>query len=148
MASHIQDKQVFSTSSPWEASIGYYRAVRRGNQIFVAGSTATDPTSAPEAPQVRFPGDARQQTVLILKEIVQAIQAVGGKGAEDVVRCKMYVSRKEDCSAVAAGFKEILGKDDSTGIGTVATMVVVSGFVDDEMLVEIEVDAITDSFSS
>lgn len=146
MASHIQDKQVFSTSSPWEASIGYYRAVRRGNQIFVAGSTATNPNSPnspPEAPQVRFPGDARQQTVLILKEIIQAVQAVGGKGAEDVVRCKMYVSRKENCSAVAAGFKEILGKDDASGIGVVATMIVVSGFVDDDMLVEIEVDAIT-----
>ena len=141
MALHAQ-KQVFSTSSPWEAKIGYYRAVRHGSQIFVAGSTAADPNSPPEAPKVRFPGDARKQTILILEEILQAIQAVGGKGAENVVRCKMYVRRKEDCSAVAAGFKEILGKDEARKIGTVATMVIVSGFVDDEMLVEIEVDAI------
>ncbi|KAJ5223649.1 hypothetical protein N7468_008191 [Penicillium chermesinum] len=144
MASKAQSKQLFSTSSPWEVSIGYYRAIRRGNLIFVAGSTATDPTSPPEAPKVRFPGDARRQTILILQEIIQAIQAVGGKGAEDVVRCKMYVRRKEDTSAVAAGFKEILGQDGTGRIGTTATMIVVNGFVDDEMLVEIEVDAIAD----
>lgn len=139
-------KQFYSTSSPWEARIGYYRAVRHGQNIYVSGSTATDPTSPPEAPLVRFPGDARQQTRVILEEIIQAIQAVGGRGAESIVRCKMFVSRKEDCGAVGEGFREVLGKQKGKRIGVAATMIVVAnGFVDDEMLVEIEVDAVAES---
>ncbi|KAJ5191631.1 Chitin synthase C [Penicillium cinerascens] len=139
-------KQFFSTSSPWEARVGYYRAVRHGGQIYVAGSTAADPDSSPEAPRVRFPGDALQQTRVILQEIIQAIQAVGGRGAESIVRCKLYVSRKEDCAAVGQGFKDVLGKDNGEQIGAAATMIVVAnGFVDDDMLVEIEVDAIAES---
>ncbi|KAJ5735879.1 Chitin synthase C [Penicillium malachiteum] len=138
-------KQFHSTSSPWEARIGYYRAVRRGNQIFVSGSTAADPDSPPEAPTVRFPGDARQQTRLILSEIIQAIQAVGGQGAESIVRCRMFVSRKEDCTAVGEGFREILGKHHGGQVGAAATMIVVAnGFVDDNMLVEIEANAIVE----
>lgn len=138
-------KRLFSTSSPWEARIGYYRAVRHGRQIYVAGSTAADPSSSPEAPRVRFPGDARQQTRVILEEIVQAVQAVGGRGAESIVRCRMFVSRKEDCGAVGEGFRDVLGKHLGDQIGAVATMIVVAnGFVDDEMLVEIEVDAIAE----
>lgn len=138
-------KRFFSTSSPWEARIGYYRAIRHDHQIYVAGSTAADPNSPPEAPRVRFPGDARQQTRVILEEIIQAIRAVGGRGAESIVRCKMFVSRKEDCGAVGEGFRDVLGKQNGEQIGAAATMIVVAnGFVDDEMLVEIEVDAIAD----
>lgn len=138
-------KRFHSTSSPWEARIGYYRAVRHGRQISVAGSTAADPHSPPEAPRVRFPSDARQQTRVVLEEIIQAIQAVGGRGAESVVRCRMFVSRKEDCGAVGEGFREILGRHNGDQVGAVATMIVVAnGFVDDDMLVEIEVDAIAE----
>ncbi|KAJ5665172.1 Chitin synthase C [Penicillium sp. IBT 18751x] len=138
-------KQFFSTSSPWEARFGYYRAVRRGQLIYVAGSTAADPNSPPDAPRVRFPGDARQQTHVILGEIIQAIQAVGGQGAESIVRCKMFVSRKEDCDAVGEGFRDVLGKENGDQIGAAATMIVVAnGFVDDDMLVEIEVDAVAE----
>lgn len=140
-----QKKQFYSTSSPWEDRFGYYRAVRHGQHIYVSGSTAADPTSPPEAPRVRFPGDALQQTRVILEEIVQAIQAVGGQGAESIVRCKMFVSRKEDCGAVGEGFREVLGKHNGGQFGAAATMIVVAdGFVDDQMLVEIEVDAVAE----
>lgn len=140
-----EKKRVYSTSSPWEARFGYYRAVRCGQHIFVSGSTAADPDSPPEAPRVRFPGDARQQTRVTLEEIIQAIQAVGGKGAESVVRCRMFVSRKEDCGVVGEAFREVLGKQNGGQVGTAATMIVVANsFVDDDMLVEIEVDAIAE----
>lgn len=139
------NKRFYSTSSPWEARFGYYRAVRHGQHIFVSGSTAADPDSPPEAPRVRYPGDARQQTRITLEEIIEAIQAVGGKGAENIVRCRMFVSRKEDCGVVGEAFREVLGKQNGGQVGAAATMIVVTNsFVDDDMLVEIEVDAIAD----
>ncbi|KAJ5745352.1 Chitin synthase C [Penicillium odoratum] len=141
----MTSKQFYSTASPWEARIGYYRAVRRGNLIWVSGSTSADPNSLLSAAQVRFPGDAKQQTRLVLQEIIEAIQAVGGKGAESIVRCRMFVSRKEDCGVVGEAFRELLGKDHGGQIGTAATMIVVAdGFVDDNMLVEIEADAVAE----
>ncbi|KAL4737339.1 hypothetical protein BDV11DRAFT_206861 [Aspergillus similis] len=139
----------YSTSSPFEERIGYYRAVRHGQHIFVSGTTAVDPASPAHAPQILFPNDARQQTRVALQECIKAIQALGGKGAEDVVRVRMFVSRHEDCTAVGQGFTETLGRGSRPGIGAAATMLVVrDGFVDERMLVEIEVDAMLDDTES
>lgn len=141
-------KTCFATSSPYEEKIGYYRAVRHGNQIFVSGTTSVDPYSPTNAPQVLHPEDARQQTRVALEESIRAIQGLGGKGAEEIVRVKMFVSRHEDCEAVGQGFSEILGKHNRGGsgmIGAAATMIVVNGgFINKEMLVEIEVDAVVE----
>ncbi|KAE8138453.1 Endoribonuclease L-PSP/chorismate mutase-like protein [Aspergillus pseudotamarii] len=135
-------KQVYATSSPFEEKIGYYRAVRHGRHIFVSGTTAVDPASPSDAPQILFPGDARQQTRVALQECIRAVQALGGKGAENVVRVRMFVSRHKDCVAVGEGYTEVLGRASHPGVGAAATMVVVNGFVDERMLVEVEVDAI------
>ncbi|PYH87757.1 YjgF-like protein [Aspergillus ellipticus CBS 707.79] len=141
-------KQLHATPSPYEAQIGYYRAIRHGTQIFVAGTTAIDPTSPPSCPQILFPGDAKQQTCVALEESIRAIQALGGQGAQSVVRVKMFVSRREDCKAVGEGFREVLGKGNSSQgdgvVGAVATMVVVGGFVHEDMLVEVEVDGVVE----
>ncbi|KAJ5919939.1 hypothetical protein N7454_009774 [Penicillium verhagenii] len=138
-------KQFYSTTSVWEARIGYYRAVRRGDLIWVSGTTSVDPVSTASPPLVRFPGDAREQTRVVLNEIIEAIQAVGGRGAESIVRCRMFVNKQEDCGAVGEVFREILGKGRGGQIGAAATMIVVpGGFVDDNMLVEIEADALAD----
>lgn len=141
-ASAALKKQYYSTSSPFEAQVGYYRAVRHGQHILVSGTTAVDPESSPTAPQILFPGDARQQTRVALMESINAVKALGGTAAS-IVRTRMYVSRHEDCPAVLAGFRETLGRYEA-GIGTTATMVAVNGFVDKEMLVEVEMDAIVD----
>ncbi|RAH51524.1 YjgH family protein [Aspergillus brunneoviolaceus CBS 621.78] len=138
-------KQCYATDSPFEDLIGYYRAVRHGQHIFVSGTTSVDPTTS--IPQILFPGDAKQQTRVALQECIKAVKAMGGRGPEDIVRVKMFVSRREDCRAVGEGFKEILGKENAsssdTPIGAAATMIVVhNGFIDPDMLVEIEVDAI------
>ncbi|KAJ5357091.1 YjgF/Yer057p/UK114 family [Penicillium concentricum] len=141
-------KTGFVTSSPYEEKIGYYRAIRHGNQIFVSGTTAVDPHSPVNAPQILHPEDAKQQTCVALKECIRAIQGLGGKGPEDIVRVKMFVSRHEDCEAVGQGFSEMLGKHNRGGDGTIgaaATMIVVNGgFINKGMLVEIEVDAIVE----
>ncbi|KAJ5469208.1 hypothetical protein N7475_006960 [Penicillium sp. IBT 31633x] len=139
-------KTCFATSSPYETKIGYYRAVRRHNQIFVSGTTAVDPSSPTDAPHILHPGDAREQTRVALRECIRAIQSLGGNGPEDIVRVRMFVSRHEDCEAVGVGFSEILGKHNDREHGTIgaaATMIVVTdGFINKAMLVEIEVDAI------
>lgn len=139
-------KQCYATASPFEENIGYYRAVRHGRQIFVSGTTAVDPTSHGDAPQVLYPGDAGQQARVALDECIRAVQALGGQGAESVVRVRMFVSRAEDCMAVGKAFSELLGRASRPGLGAAATMLVVrDGFVDDRMLVEIEMDAVVGS---
>ena len=135
-------KQFYATTSPFEDNIGYYRAVRHGSQIFVSGTTAVDPESSPTAPQILYPGDAREQTRVAINECIKAVQALGGQGAESVVRVRMFVARHEDFRPVGEGFREVLGKENGEGIGAAATMVVVGGFVDEGMLVEVEVDAV------
>ncbi|KAL4878653.1 Endoribonuclease L-PSP/chorismate mutase-like protein [Aspergillus karnatakaensis] len=138
-----RSRSFHSTASPFEQTIGYYRAVRHGNQVFVSGTTAVDPSSPPSAPQILFPNDARGQARVALQECIRAVQALGGRGAENVVRVRMFVSRREDCGAVGDGFKEVLGKENGEETGAAATMIVVKdGFVDERMLVEIEVDAV------
>ncbi|KAJ5965231.1 YjgF/Yer057p/UK114 family [Penicillium vulpinum] len=123
-------KRCFATSSPYEEKIGYYRAVRHGNQIFVSGTTAVDPCSPANAPRILHPEDAKQHTCVALEGCIQAIRGLGGKGPEDIVRVKMFVSRHEDCEAVGLGFSEILGKHnrgEQGMIGAAATMIVVNG---------------------
>lgn len=137
-------KQYHATGSPWEAKIGYYRAVRRGPFIFVSGTTAVDPSSNATDAKVLHPGDAKAQAHIAFKEITKAIQALGGRGAESVVRTKMFVQRQQDCGAVAEALSEVLGKQNGSDFGTAATMIVVGGFVDSDMLVEIECDAMVD----
>ncbi|KAJ6007222.1 hypothetical protein N7522_005573 [Penicillium canescens] len=141
-------KRCFATLSPYEEQIGYYRAIRHGNHIFVSGTTSVDPLSPANAPKILFPGDAKQQTCTALQESINAIQGLGGKGLEDIVRVKMFVGRHEHCAAVGEGFREILGKQNlgKEGlVGAAATMIVVNGgFINKDMLVEVEVDAIVE----
>ncbi|KAG9568599.1 YjgH family protein, partial [Aureobasidium melanogenum] len=137
-------KQYYATNSPWEAKIGYYRAVRRGPFIFVSGTTAVDSSPDATSPKVLHPGDAKAQALVAFQEIIKAIQALGGRGAENIVRTKMFVQRQEDCTAVADAFSQVLGKQNGSDHGTAATMIVVGGFVDPDMLVEIECDAMVD----
>ncbi|QKX59043.1 uncharacterized protein TRUGW13939_06173 [Talaromyces rugulosus] len=158
-------KTFYSTRSPYEHKFGYYRALRRKSHIFVSGTTAisipTSDTTSDTPPQIQFPHDARQQTIFAFQESIRAVRALGGH-LSDVVRVRMYVAKPEDCGAVGEGFREVFGKKngppsstrDGEGaliqgeegeVGVVATMVVVKGgFVENDMLVEVEVDAIVD----
>ncbi|THW81839.1 YjgH family protein [Aureobasidium pullulans] len=138
-------KQYYATNSPWEEAIGYYRAVRHDKNIYISGTTAVDPFSTPSNPRVLHPGDAAAQTRVTIDEIVKAIKALGGRGAESIVRTKMYVQRQQDCGPVGEVFNDMVGKGKGSEFGCAATMVVVGGFCDPEMLVEIECDAIADA---
>jgi enamine deaminase RidA (YjgF/YER057c/UK114 family) len=146
LSSQLAAKQYHSTNSPWEAKIGYYRAVRRGPFIFISGTTAVDPSSTATDAKVLYPGDAKSQAHIAFQEIIKAIQALGGRGAENIVRTKMFVQNQGDCGVVAEAFSEVLGKQNGADFGCAATMIVVGGFVDADMLVEIECDAMVDDY--
>lgn len=80
-----------------------------------------------------------------MNEIIKAIQSLGGRGAESIVRTQLFIQRHEDASAVMEGFTDILGRQHGGDIGSTAMLLVVSNFADPDMLVEIMVDAIADA---
>ncbi len=119
-----------SSGAPWEDIVGYSRAVRIGNTIEVAGTTAV------ENGQVLFKGDAAGQTDFILKKIALALQQAGAD-ITDVVRTRIYVTQIAQWEAIGRVHGMYFG-----AIKPATTMVEVSNLIDKDMLVEIEVTAI------
>ena len=76
----------FASGGPWEERFGYSRAVRAGELVFVAGTTAVD-----EDGVVRGIGDAGEQTAYVLERIADALAAAGAR-MDQVVRTRMFVT--------------------------------------------------------
>ena len=122
-------RQNISTDTPWEQLAGYSRAVRLGNAVWVAGTTASD-----ERGQVHGT-DAAAQARYILSKIEAALGAAGAS-LRDVVRTRVYVVDLADWEAVARVHGEVFG-----AIRPANTLVQVAGLVGGR-LVEIEADAV------
>lgn len=123
------DVERFGSDNPWEATVGYCRAVRAGDHVHVAGTTAVVDGV------VVGVGDAAEQTRVALRIIADALARAGASLA-DVVRTRMFVVDIGDWEAVGHAHGEVFAE-----IRPVATMVEVSGLIGPELLVEIEVDA-------
>lgn len=124
-------RQQVSSGTIWEQEYGYCRAIRVGNWVAVAGTTAADENS-----QIVGEGDAGAQAAYILRKIERALTQVGAS-AKNVIRTHMFVVHEQDWEAVAKAHGEFFRE-----IRPVSTLVLVKGLIDPKMLVEIEVDAI------
>ena len=120
-----------SSGTKWEEIVGYSRAVRVGNVVEVAGTTAVD-----EQGQVVGPGDPYAQTSFILQKIEQALNAAGAS-MSDVVRTRMYVTDIANWEAIGRAHGDYL-----RAVKPAATLVEVRSLIDPELLVEVEVTAI------
>src|SRR6478672_7689417 len=125
------NRQLISSGAPWESIVGYSRAVRVGNQVFVAGTTAVD-----EQGEVVAPGDAYAQTVYLLKKIERALSDAGAE-PRHVVRTRTFVTNIDDWEAVGRAHGELF-----RDVRPAATMVEVSRLIAPGLVVEIEVDAV------
>ncbi|OKL42158.1 RidA family protein [Pontibacter flavimaris] len=119
-----------SSGAVWEDMVGYSRAVRVGNIVEVAGTTATDGES------IVGKGSPYEQTKYILEKIGQALEQAGAS-INDVVRTRIYVTHIEHWQEIGRAHQEVF-----KGIRPACSMVQVAALINPDHLVEIEATAI------
>lgn len=131
------------TTNPYESLFGYSRGIRKGPFIFISGTTSVatsdrlpDLTSESSDPIILYPDSAYDQARHIFRTIIESIEFLGGK-REDITRVRMFVRSDTDSGFVGRALKDSLGD-----VAPAATMITGSGFVNPQMKVEIEADAV------
>ncbi len=127
----MEIKRAFS-GAPWESQVGYCRALRAGNQVFVTGTAPV----AEGGQGVHAPGDPYAQAKRCFEIIESALRELGAE-LPDVVRTRMFVTDIAQWAEYGRAHEEALGAHPPA-----TTMVEVSQLIDPDMLIEIEVDAI------
>jgi enamine deaminase RidA (YjgF/YER057c/UK114 family) len=123
-------KTKVGSGSPWEDIVGYSRAVRVGNIIEVAGTTAMDGDT------LVGKGDMYAQSFFVFTKIEKALAELGAS-INDVVRTRMFVTDIAQWELAGKAHGEFF-----KAVKPVATMVEVSRLINDDLLIEIEVTAI------
>jgi enamine deaminase RidA (YjgF/YER057c/UK114 family) len=123
-------ERVFS-GARWEAKVGYCRALRAGNLIFVTG---TAPVA--EGGGVHAPGDAYAQAHRCFEIIQKALSQLNA-AMSDVVRTRMFVTDIARWQEYGRAHAEFF-----TDHPPATSMIEVKGLIDPEMLIEIEADAV------
>jgi enamine deaminase RidA (YjgF/YER057c/UK114 family) len=126
----VTERRQVSSGSPYEPVLGFSRAVGVGPHVFVAGTAPIMPDGADP------PGDAYGQARRCLEIVLTALREAGA-GPEDVVRTRLYLTRRDDFDAVARAHGEVFAD-----VRPVNTTIVVSGFIDPRWLVEVEAEAL------
>jgi enamine deaminase RidA (YjgF/YER057c/UK114 family) len=126
----MTDRQKISSGAKWESIVGYSRAVRVGNRIYVTGTTALGADG-----EIVGIGDAYAQTVQVLKNIESALKRLGA-GLEHIVRTRMYVTDISRWEEYGRAHGDLL-----RDVMPATAMVEVSRLIDERMLIEIEADA-------
>jgi enamine deaminase RidA (YjgF/YER057c/UK114 family) len=127
----MSNRTTFSSGAPWEARVGYSRAVRVGNVIEVSGTVAVD-----EHGTLIGEDDLYLQTEYILKKI-EAVLLQAGATLQNVVRTRMYVTDISRWEEAGRAHGEVFA-----GIMPCTTMVEVSRLIGEGQLIEIEATAV------
>lgn len=125
----MSDVRRVTTGGPWEETFGYSRAVELPNGLVLVSGC----TSVVDGEIVA--GDPFEQTVNAFDVAFAALGQLG-LGREDVVRTRMYITHARDVEEVGRAHKELFDT-----VRPAASMLIVSGFVDPSLVVEVEVEA-------
>lgn len=126
----MSERRLISSGTPWENEVGYSRALRVGNRVYVSGTVAADENGKTVAP-----GDAYGQARFILDKIEQALKEAGASMSH-VVRTRMFVTDISRWQEFGRAHGEVF-----RDIRPVSTMVQVVSLIGPEQLIEIEAEA-------
>ena len=125
----VGERQRITSGSPFESRIGFSRALRVDDRVWVSGT-------GPVWPEGSCPDDVGTQARRCFEIILGALAEAGAR-AEDVVRTRMFLTSAADADAVSAVHGELFGQ-----VKPAATMVVIAALLDPRWKVEIEAEAL------
>lgn len=129
----MMDRKNISSDTIWGKRVGYSRAVRIGDIIEVAGTSALD------GDKIIAVGDPYKQMCFIIEKVEQALNQAGA-ALSNVVRTRIYLTDLSHSKKIGQAHAKYFGE-----IRPASTMIQISGLVDPDLLVEVEVTAIISS---